>query len=143
MNHIAIMKKSWDLIPKILEGTKTIESRWYKARFAPWDRVHSGDTIYFKDSGEPVTVVAQVSKVLQFKDLDKQKFITIIENYAEEICLLSTEYNDYYKSRNYCILIFLENSRKLDKPFNIDKTGYGNACAWMCVEDVEDIKSEK
>ena len=41
--------------------------------------------------------------------------------------------------RRYCILIFLKNPRRVE-PFEIDKTGYGNACAWMCVGDVERVK---
>lgn len=66
MDHVAIMRKSWGLLPKILSGEKTIESRWYMARYAPWNRIEKGDIVYFKNSGEPVTVKAEVSKVMQF-----------------------------------------------------------------------------
>ena len=55
-NHIAIMKKSWGLIPKILDGTKTCESRWYRSRVAPWDKIRPGDNLYFKNAGEPVSI---------------------------------------------------------------------------------------
>ena len=139
MNHIAIMKKSWGLIPKIISGEKTIESRWYKNRIAPWDRIHEGDTVYFKDSGEPVSAVAKVSNVLQFSNLDKKQFTEIMAKYADQICLKTREYDDYYKSKNYCILIFLTESKKVDKPFSIDKTGYGISSAWMCVENIANI----
>jgi len=66
MDHIAIMKKSWGLLPKILSGEKTCESRWYKFKRDPWDKVKEGDTLWFKDSGEPVSVKARVRKVSQF-----------------------------------------------------------------------------
>ena len=69
MDHVAIMRKSWGLTQKILTGEKKIESRWYKFKRAPWNQIRSGDTIYFKDSGEPVRIRAKVSKVLQFSDL--------------------------------------------------------------------------
>ncbi len=140
MNHIAIMKKSWGLIPKILSGKKTIESRWYKNRIAPWNRISDGDTVYFKDSGEPVSAVAKVSKVLQFSNLDEKHFSEIMAKYADDICLKTREFNEYYQSKNYCILIFLTNPQKLEKPFGIDKTGYGISSAWMCVEDVEQVR---
>lgn len=140
MNHIAIMKKSWGLIPKIISGEKTIESRWYKNRIAPWDRINKGDHVYFKDSGEPVTVTTKVSSVLQFSNLDKNQFTEIMDKYADQICLKTREYDDYYKSKNYCILIFLTEPRKVEKPFSIDKTGYGISSAWMCIEDVDKIK---
>lgn len=142
MNHIAIMKKSWGLIPKIVSIEKTIESRWYKNRIAPWDRIHKGDIVYFKDSGEPVSAVAKVSNVLQFSNLDKKQFTGIMSKYADQICLSTRDYNEYYKSKNYCILIFLTEPKKVEKPFRIDKTGYGISSAWMCIEDVEKIRKE-
>jgi len=69
MQHIAIMKKSWKLTQKILSCEKKIESRWYKAKCAPWDRIKKGETVYFKNSGEPVTIRTEVDKVVQFADL--------------------------------------------------------------------------
>jgi hypothetical protein len=36
-------------------------------------------------------------------------------------------------------LIFLTEPKEIEKPFNIDKTGYGISSAWMCVEDVREI----
>ena len=32
MEHVAIMKKSWGLIEKILSEEKTAESHWYKTK---------------------------------------------------------------------------------------------------------------
>jgi len=139
MDHIAIMKKSWKLIPKILSGEKTIESRWYKNRVAPWNRIKSGDTVYFRDSGEKVTVKAEVNKVLQYEKLDRKQFTEIMTKYAQEIGLTKISYNEYYQSKNYCILIFLDNIEKLPKPFLINKTGYGISSAWMCVGDINSV----
>ncbi len=142
MHHIAIMKKSWGLIPKILAGEKTIESRWYKNRVAPWNKVHAGDVVYFKNSGEPVTAKATVTKVLQFSNLNQDIFQGIIDKYANQIGLKNRDYNEYYQSKNYCILIFLEKPQKLEKPFKIDKTGYGMSTAWISINDVEKIKQK-
>jgi hypothetical protein len=64
MQHIAIMKKSWGLLSKIISGEKKIESRWYMAKCAPWDRIGAGEIVYFKDSGCPVTIKTKVSKVM-------------------------------------------------------------------------------
>ena len=140
MQHIAIMKKSWKLVPKILSGEKTIESRWYKYRFSPWNKIKPGDIVYFKNTGEPVTVVAKVLKVLQFEDLDKRIFQQIMEKYGDKIGINNREYSEYYRSKRYCILIFLKNVKKLDKPFHINKSGFGNSTAWITVEDVKKLK---
>src|SRR3989338_5694334 len=91
MEHIAIMKKSWKLTEKILSGKKKIESRWYKQRRAPWDKIKAGDKIYFKDSGCPVSILATTEKVLQFSDLNPTKVKGIIQEYGEEIALQNQE----------------------------------------------------
>ena len=58
MDHVAIMNKRWKLIPKILDGSKTIESRWYVNKIKPWNSIKEDDKIYFKNSGEPITAFA-------------------------------------------------------------------------------------
>ena len=67
------MKKGWNLTEKILTREKTIESRWYKNKYPPWNKIKPGEAIYFKNSGEPVTIKTKVGKVLQFSDLNKNK----------------------------------------------------------------------
>ena len=138
MTHLAIMNKQLGLIDEILSGRKTIESRWYKNKICPWDRINAGDTVYFKDSGAPVTANATVSKVLQFTELNQEKFTHIIKTYGDAIAMRTREYNDYYQSKNYCVLVFLQDPVKV-KPFRIDKKGYGTSAAWLCIEDIKDI----
>ncbi|MEK6964575.1 MAG: hypothetical protein AABX70_09245 [Nanoarchaeota archaeon] len=141
MDHIAIMKKSWKLLPKILSGDKTIESRWYMNKSAPWDKIKAGETVYFKDSGDPVTVKAQVSEVKQF-DLRHTLLSKILEQYGSKskICLSNPDPDSpYFKGKNYCILIFLKEVEPI-KPFDINKKGFGISSAWLCVKDINTIK---
>jgi hypothetical protein len=142
MDHVAILDKSRQLLPKIISGEKTIESRWYVSRFAPWSRIFAEDTIYFKNSGEAVTARATVTKVLQFSDLDKKKIREIISNYGREIGFKSSEVkqwvNSYTASKHYCILIFLKDPKQI-KPFRISKAGFGASCAWMCVGTIKGV----
>ncbi len=140
MDHVAIMNKAWKLIPKIVNGTKTIESRWYVNKIKPWNSIKAGENVYFKNSGEPITVSAVVSKVLQYENLDESQFNDIMEKYADGIGLIEREYDEYYRSKNYCILIFLKDVKQIDSPFHISKKGFGSACAWMCIDNINDIK---
>ena len=136
------MKKSWGLAEKILTGEKTVESRWYKVKCVPWNRIKSEDIIYFKDSGEPVTIKAKVTKVLQFDNLNPQKTEQILARYGKvdlgtnHIIL---EIRKYVLGKNYCILIFFNNVKKIE-PFNIDKTGFGAMSAWISVNDINQLK---
>ena len=137
------MNKSWKLIPKILSGEKTIESRWYTTRRAPWNTISAGDTIFFKDSGSPVTARAEVSKILRFGHYSKQELHNIITEYGGSpgICFVSTpkEIFDWAKNKNYAILMFLQNP-KATRPFAINKKGFGNACAWVTVKNISELR---
>lgn len=138
MNHIAILDKKRKLLPKIISGEKTIESRWYQTKRTPWHNIKKDDMIYFKDCGELITVKAKVKDVLFFDNLNKEKVLTILKKYGKAICVETLEYTSYYDKKKYCILIFLEDVQEI-KPFNIDKTGFGNACAWMTIKDIKKI----
>ncbi len=142
MEHIAIMKKSWGLTGKILDGRKKIESRWYSLKCRPWDRIKKGEVVYFKNSGEPVKIRAEVSKVLQFADLTPRRVRAILDEYGRNDGLEPEELPEFckrFKDKRYCILIFLKNPRRI-KSFDIDKKGFGVMTAWLTVRDVAEIK---
>ncbi|MCT4552840.1 MAG: hypothetical protein N4A44_04180 [Alphaproteobacteria bacterium] len=155
MQHIAIMNKKWKLIDKILSGEKSIESRWYVNKISPWGKIKSGEVIYFKDAGDFVTAVAEVENVIYFSrnldvglfnfDEDVKEFDSnlILEKYGDKICIQDVDGFDAYAAfKNYCILVAFKNAKRVE-PFDIDKTGFGNACAWLCVDDVNKIKKEE
>jgi ASC-1-like (ASCH) protein len=142
MEHLAIMKKSWNLTKKILEGKKVIESRWYKTKYPPFDRISVGDVVYFKDSGEPVKIRAEVSDVKQFSKLTPAKVRKILDEYGERDGIEKQkldEFFDLFKNKKYCILIFLKNPVAIE-PFRINKKGYGLMSAWICINKIDDIK---
>jgi ASC-1-like (ASCH) protein len=78
------MRKSWQLLPKILSGKKKIESRWYMNKSAPWGKIKKGEKIYFKNSGELITVSTRVKKVLSFENLTPKKVKDILNEYSED-----------------------------------------------------------
>jgi ASC-1-like (ASCH) protein len=145
MDHVAIMKKSWGFIDKILGGEKTIESRWSVSRRKPWDTVQKGDIIYFKNSGEPVTARACVERVIQFSALTTASVKKILKKYGQKdgMTLRDTPlFFEKFKHANYCVLIFLKNSARV-RPFTIDKKGFGAMAAWITVPSVSALRSGK
>lgn len=145
MEHLAIMKKSWGLLPKILNGDKKIESRWYKTKHTPWNRIKPGDIIYFKDSGDPVSVKTEVTKIIQLSNLTPERIKKILDIYGRDDGLEKEEipkYCEMFKDKKYCILAFLENPQKIE-PFEIDKAGFGMMSAWITVDNINRIKNEK
>jgi ASC-1-like (ASCH) protein len=142
MEHLAIMKKEWHLVEKIISGEKKIESRWYVSRRDPWDRIAKGDVVYFKNSGEKVTVRADVDNVIQFKDMGPEGVRKIFEKYggSDGIGVQDVEkFIERYKDKRYCILVFLKGAR-LVEPFEIDKTGFGMMSSWITVDSIDRIR---
>ena len=142
MDHVVIMKKSWDLIPRILDGKKVVESRWYKTRRKPWNKVQKGDNLYFKNSGESVFLRTRVTKVVQYQVDNDKHAINIMKRYAKEDLgskNIPKEVLKYITNKKYAIFVFFDNVKKV-KPFNIDKKGFGVQSAWLTVEDINKIK---
>jgi ASC-1-like (ASCH) protein len=142
MEHLAIMKKSWKLTEKILSGEKKIESRWYMSKYPPWDKIKSGETIYFKDSGDPVKIKTEVEKVFQFDNLNSKKVKEILNKYGGKDGIAIEDipkFFDLFKNKKYCMLIFLKNPKKID-PFEINKKGFGLMASWICIKNINRIK---
>ena len=142
MEHIAILNKSWKFLESILSGEKTIESRWYKTKRAPYSQIGSGETVYFKNSGEPVTAKAKVEKVLEFSNLNPEIVDEILKTYGDAIGICKKDipkFREQFKDKKYCILMFLKNSEKINS-FEIDKKGYGLMSAWMCVDNIRCVE---
>jgi len=136
------MKKSWRLTEKILSGQKTIESRWYANRSVPWDKIAAGDTVYFKNSGEPVTIKATVGKVLQFSELTPKIVQELLYKYGHDDGLEQSEiprFFQIFKDKKYGILIFLKDVSSV-APFEINKRGFGAMAAWISVDRVSTLK---
>ena len=140
MHHLAILDKKRKILEKIISGEKSIESRWYKLKKTPYGMIKPGDTVFFKDSGDPVTVQATVEKALFFSDLTKEKYKEIIEKYANKICLKNRNIEDYVKQKyKYVTLIFLKEVKEI-QPFTVNKKGSVLMAAWIILENIEKIK---
>ena len=143
-DHVAIMTPVWGMIPKIIKSEKTIETRWYKQKSAPWDNIFEGDRIYFKDSGSLVTVRAEVGRVRQIENLNPAKIKDFLYKIAKDDGLGTDgkkleEFYDRFKDKKYVILIELKNPIEID-PFEINKSGFGAMTAWITVDDISKIK---
>jgi len=105
--------------------------------------IKSGEIIYFKDSGDPVTVKAEVDKVIQFSNLTPEKVKGILNKYGKANGLgidKIPEFFKMFKDKKYCMLIFLKNPQEIE-PFEIDKSGFGVMSAWISITDVNKIKA--
>ena len=81
--HLAIFVEPF--LGAVIEGRKTIESRFAKNRCAPYLRIGEGDIVFLKKSGGTVLGVAKVG-IPQFHELDALTLSEIRDRHASEIC---------------------------------------------------------
>jgi hypothetical protein len=60
--HLAVMTGVY--LDRLLDGTKTIESRFTRHRIAPFEQIASGDVVFFKPAGGPITAAGLAGAVL-------------------------------------------------------------------------------
>lgn len=136
MQHVAIMKPKLQFLEKIMTGQKTIESRWLRQRRTPWQQIYPGDTIFFKNSGQPISARATVNKVTYIESLTPSRIQKLLQAYGKAIGIEDIEsfYNLNHDKR-YCVLVWLEEVHAI-RPFAINKQGFGAMSAWISVEDI-------
>lgn len=142
MVHVAIMKKSWGLVDKIISGEKIIETRWYKNKAKPYKDVKESEVIYFKDSGGPVRAKAIIAKVEKFEDLDNEKIGILMKRFSKfdlGVEKIPKEIEEYIKDKRYALIIYLKDVKEI-QPFKINKKGFGLMSAWITVSSINEIK---
>lgn len=151
MHHVAIMTSRSKLIEAILDGKKTIETRWYTSRRAPWNKISNGDIIYFKYAGQDITASAEVADVIQFdfSNPEKNLFdniildspVKVLKHFANDIYVRNLKaFAENIKYKKYAIIIRLKKPQTINPSFSIDKNGFGNACAWLSVDHIRKIR---
>lgn len=80
--HLAVMTGLY--LELLLDGTKTIESRFSRNRVAPFGQVYDGDIIFFKPAAGPITAVGLAGNVLHV-DLGRVPLQQIADEYGTAI----------------------------------------------------------
>jgi len=141
MDHIAIMSAKTSFLARVATGEKVIESRWYRYKRPPWNKIHVGDRVYFKNSGQAVSLMATVAHVEQYAELDAEQVACLVEKNAKALGIHSHEipvFVDSQKTKRFAIFVFLQSIQAVE-PFLIDKTGFGAMSAWITVENVKTL----
>lgn len=116
--HLGIFGEPY--LTYMLEGKKTIESRFSKNKIAPYNQVTKDDIIIVKKSSENVVGYFTIKDVLFF-DLNTVSIEEIKAKYNKQLCVDETFWINK-KNSNYATLIIIDNLIKL-KPFHINKKG--------------------
>jgi predicted transcriptional regulator len=134
--HLAIMRKS--AIETILNGKKTVETRFSKHRIAPFASVSVGDLVYIKPPGDEIIGQFRVKKVFSFEGLTDLDIEEIFKKYKKEISLGDLDEDNKYpeskKGSIYGTLIFIADSERfITSPIKIKKS---DQRGWMVLENL-------
>jgi hypothetical protein len=91
----------------VLEGKKTIDSRFSINRHAPYEQVNNGDLLILKESGGPICGACVVSHAW-FYHLTSASW-SDIEKYASALCMDDSAFWVRKRSATFATLMRLEN----------------------------------
>jgi hypothetical protein len=94
--HLAVLTEPF--LGWLLDGTKTIESRFSRVRCAPYGVVDEGDIVVVKKPGAPVTGVFQAGRSSSYQ-LTPAKVAELRDRYAAQICARD---DDFWQQRADC-----------------------------------------
>lgn len=104
----------------MLEGKKTIESRFSKRKIAPYYQIKKEDIVLIKKSSGPVIGYFTIKDILFF-DLGETSIEEIKRKYQKELCV-SNEFWEEKQNSNYATLIFIDKIICFE-PVSIHKKG--------------------
>ena len=130
--HLVILKKPY--LDAILDGRKSIESRFWKTRRYAFGRVLPDDILFLKLSSGPVCGMATVEAVKNFENLTPEQIIAIKQQYNH----LIGGADEHWQKRADCkfgLLVWLKDVRAIE-PVRIRKKDWR---AWVVLTEKEDF----
>ena len=116
--HLGIFTEPY--LTYMLEGKKTIESRFSKHKIAPYKQITKDDIVIVKKSGGNVIAYFTMKEVLCF-DLSITPINEIKSKYGSALCV-DQQFWESKKDSCYATLLTIDKIREL-KPFSIKKKG--------------------
>lgn len=108
--HLAVLVEPY--LRYILEGKKTVESRFSERRIAPYGNVQRDDVILLKRSGGPILGLCQVSNRWYY-ELDPPSWNEIRIEFSKMLCAQDPEFWRQRASAEFATLISLRNVLKI------------------------------
>jgi len=116
--HIAVFVEPF--LGYVLDGSKTLDSRFLRQPRAPYRRVAPGDLILLKRSGGPVVGLCYAAQAWDYA-LDPERFESIRSTHAEALCAPDAAFWESRRAAQYVTLIRLLGVRALVEPMALPK----------------------
>ena len=133
-SHLAIFSER--SIKQILDGKKTIETRFSQKRIAPFGQIGIGDLVYIKPPGKEIVGQFKVKKVISIEGLDNTDLEGIKSKYGSLVSIgeqtLDKKFFESHKNARYGSIIFIGSVEEfIVAPIKISKS---DLRGWMVLD---------
>lgn len=130
--HLAIFIEPY--LQFILDGKKTVESRFSSNRCAPYEQVNKGDLVLLKKSGGPIVGICQVSTAWSYL-LDSESWREIRTQFTEALCAEDPEFWASRQKASFATLMKIQEVRTT-KPLDVKKR---DRRGWVVIKRASEI----
>ncbi len=106
--HLAVFLEPY--LSYVLDGSKTVESRFSVNRCAPFGRVRPGDFVLLKHAGGPVVGIARMTSVWSYH-LDEPSWRMIRDRFAAALRVQDPEFWESKRDAFYATLMSMDRVR--------------------------------
>lgn len=140
MDHVVYLDYKAKELSNLTLGRKNMIVRGAMGRKVPYKRVFNNDTLYFVENKGDLLIkaVAKVKDVFFSEKLTREDSFTLLDKHQHKL-LLNTAMKKRFAGKRYLTLITVKDFKKLDQPFEIDKSEYSNMDDWLIVQEIENV----
>lgn len=140
MDHIVYVDAKSGEMEQLLNGEKTMIVRGAAGRKIPYDRIESGDRLFFtRNNGEGLILASAFAKqVTQFGPLSRELSFEILEKHQSMLNLSTVQFNRWGGKR-YLVLIEIDSLQEV-QPFKFNRSAFNNMDDWLPVGNIETVK---
>lgn len=128
--HLAVFVEPF--LQYVLDGKKTMETRFSVVRCAPYERVASGDVILLKKSGGDIIGICKVRSAAFYR-LEKNAWDEI-KTFARDICAEDPQFWEQRKNASYATLLRVNRVKTTD-PISVKKR---DRRGWVILRDASE-----
>jgi hypothetical protein len=108
--HLAILVKPY--LQLLLDGEKTVESRFSMHRRAPYDQVQADDIVLLKRSGGPIMGIGTIASAWFFR-LNPTAWRQIKETFGQALCIEDPSFWEARAAASFATLMQLQHVRSI------------------------------
>ena len=116
--HLAVFVEPF--LGYVLDGSKTVESRFSVNRCAPFGKVRQGDVILLKRAGGPVVGIARVQMVWSYR-LSQSSWGVIRKKFTTALRAQDPEFWEHRRGASYATLMSINQVLSINPPIEWKK----------------------